>query len=250
MLMLRAYFDDSGHSQDPNDTVVCIGGCVSPVSAWEQLQPEWKRVLEDFKVPYLHMKEFAHSEGVFAEGWKGDEPKRTAFLGALMDTMDRHVMSVVSTTVLISDFNRLTAVQRQQMVDPHFMCLQDVFLASTITLHDKPNEQVDIVFSNQSRHVGLTERFLESAREEMSLGGRLGAFTWASPQSILPLQAADLVAYETRRFAKDLFLDQASTMRTPMKRLFRMMPFFHFFDKNEITKRFYFNGLGTFHVSS
>ncbi len=37
-------------------------------------------------------------------------------------------------------------------------------------------------------------------------------------------------------------------MRTPMKRLFRMMPFFHFFDRNEIVKRFYFRGSGTLYV--
>ena len=56
MLMLRSYFDDSGDSQDPGETVCCIAGCISSLEAWEHLQLEWEKVLSDFKVPYLHMK--------------------------------------------------------------------------------------------------------------------------------------------------------------------------------------------------
>lgn len=92
--MLHAFFDDSGHAHDPNETVCCIGGCISPGEAWDQLKQEWVRVLEEFRVPFLHMREFAHSTGIFKDGWKGDEPKRKAFLSALMNIMDRHVMSV------------------------------------------------------------------------------------------------------------------------------------------------------------
>src|SRR5678815_4369685 len=80
MLMLQAFFDDSGKSTDPTETVCGIGDAVAPLDAWEALESEWKSVLEKFRVPYLHMKEYAHSTGVFQDGWKGEAGKRKDFL--------------------------------------------------------------------------------------------------------------------------------------------------------------------------
>ena len=250
MLLLQAYYDDSGDSNTPGESVYCIGGGISPLPAWEKLEQEWQNVLCEFQVPYLHMKEFAHSIGAYKDGWKGDEPKRKTFLSALMDIMDRHVMSVIGATVLIEDFNNLSQQQQEQMVDPHFMCLQDVFLGSTVHLHDKPEENINIVFSRQSRHIGRTEEFFRQYTEHGNWGSRLGSFSWAQAKMTPALRVADLVAYEMRTFARDLFRDGPTTMRTPMKRLFRMGPYFHFFDRNEIIKRFYFSGRPTIHMTN
>jgi hypothetical protein len=42
---------------------------------WEQFEIKRERALVDFQIPYFHMREFAHSTGVF-EDWKGKETKR------------------------------------------------------------------------------------------------------------------------------------------------------------------------------
>jgi hypothetical protein len=46
-------------------------------------------VLGEFHVTDIHMKDFAHFRGAFADGWKGEEPKRIAFLRSLVGVITR-----------------------------------------------------------------------------------------------------------------------------------------------------------------
>jgi hypothetical protein len=86
MMMLTAYLDESGHSQDQKVRFMGMAGLIATSEYWQHYEREWKRVLKDFQIPYFHMKEYAHSVGVFA-GWKADEPKRRALYGELMNVM-------------------------------------------------------------------------------------------------------------------------------------------------------------------
>ena len=88
MAALKGYFDESGKENDPQfaDSAVGVGGYVTTVNSWRDIESRWTAVLTlpEFGVPYLHMKEFAHSSpGSPFETWKGDEPRRAAFMAAL-----------------------------------------------------------------------------------------------------------------------------------------------------------------------
>ena len=76
----------------------------------------------------------------------------------------------------------------------------------------------------------------------MTIGPMLGSFTWESYKDVIPLQVADLVAYEMKIFASTLIDPRRNSIRNPMKRLFMINPFFTFLDHNEIVKRFYVSG--------
>jgi hypothetical protein len=75
--MLTGYFDASGSEDDLPASVVA--GFIQSVNAWAQFTDQWQEMLDDFRVPYLHMKEFNHSVKAFAD-WKGDGKKRAAFI--------------------------------------------------------------------------------------------------------------------------------------------------------------------------
>src|ERR1700704_2413132 len=76
MAFLTAYLDES-----KSDPMFVLGGFVAPVQAWSRFSRNWKKVLNEYKVPYLHMKEFAFFKGPFKE-WTEDD--RKAFLGQLL----------------------------------------------------------------------------------------------------------------------------------------------------------------------
>jgi hypothetical protein len=254
MLMLKTYLDDSGKSDDPCEQMCCIAGCVSPIQAWEDFEPEWKAVLAKFEVPYLHMREYAHSEGPFKK-WRGNEAVRKDFLAALMDIMDRHVLSVIGTTIPINAFKRLTGDQKRAVRDPYFMCLQQTLHAAgsiafaetavpqhlgLVNPHDA--EKIQVIFSRQDDFKSQADSLYEYMQRHATIGPMLGAFTWDSYKNAVPLQAADLVAYEMRGFAADLSTDGPTMVRVPMKRLFGMNPLVTFFNYNDIVKRFHFSG--------
>jgi hypothetical protein len=83
MLKLSAYFDETGHSKGDKHRFVGMAGLVAPADRWEPFESEWTRALAHFGIPYFHMREFAHSVGVFKD-WKGKEDKRRELYGLLM----------------------------------------------------------------------------------------------------------------------------------------------------------------------
>jgi hypothetical protein len=85
MLGLTAYFDESGHADDPRCRFVGIGGLCAPLAAWEEFDEKWQGILDDQcgGQPF-HMKEFSFGEGQFKE-WS--KPEREKLLGALVKTI-------------------------------------------------------------------------------------------------------------------------------------------------------------------
>lgn len=259
MLSLKTYLDDSGKSDDPAESITCIAGAISPLQAWEELESEWKEILRQYDVPYLHMKEYAHSvAGSPFEKWKGNEDVRRAFLSSLMDIMGRKVLGVIGTTVPNEHFRRLSFTHRQMLRDPYFMCFQQTMLSAGVnafaefksigrsleipTSELPDGEKMEVIFSKQDEFRSSAETFYGAIQDGMTIGPMLGSFTWASYKDVIPLQVADLIAYEMKSFASTLLNPTRCIIRTPMKRLLMLNPLFSFLDYNEMVKRFYVTG--------
>ena len=54
--MLRAYFDDSGKSDDPSETATVVAGAIAKLEDWATLEVAWRRILNDFSVREMHMR--------------------------------------------------------------------------------------------------------------------------------------------------------------------------------------------------
>ncbi|MCH8041010.1 MAG: DUF3800 domain-containing protein [Nitrospinae bacterium] len=240
VMALTSYLDDSGKYEDPGCKICCVGGCVSPEDAWKEFNTEWKAVLDQYGVPYLHMKEYAHSSGENFGSWKDDEEKRRTFLSALMDIIERKVMCVVGATVPIQAFDMLTPDQKRMVLDPFFMCTQEAFHGSSAAGWAW-RQKIKVRFSNDSENSQRIKRCFDYIKTNSQIGEALEDFDMQDMRDNPPLQAADLVAYEVHYFAKTLIETGPGHLRTPMKRLFRENYYFTFFDYNSIVKRFYFS---------
>jgi hypothetical protein len=84
MTVFRAYYDASGVEKEPGHLVVV--GLAATDKKWGRFEARWDDVLEQYGVTYFHMKDYAHSHREYA-GWKGDEPRRAAFVAALLQTI-------------------------------------------------------------------------------------------------------------------------------------------------------------------
>src|SRR5689334_13927510 len=80
---LVGYFDESGHSS--NTDFISIGAFVAEEVAWARISEAWTGALERSGAPYLHMADFAHSQGVYA-GW--DEPRRRRLLAECVSAIN------------------------------------------------------------------------------------------------------------------------------------------------------------------
>lgn len=103
----------------------------------------------EFDVPYLHMKEFAHSKpGSPFEAWKGDEPRRAAFLAALAKVIRQSDLAGVGAIVRVPDLLRFN---RDYGLDLQAYPLG--VYASLIELSRRyPNRDVETLWDKVDRH--------------------------------------------------------------------------------------------------
>ena len=67
MMILKGYFDDSGDAIDPQHQACSVGGYITNADAWPSFEDDWQKALDEFEVPYLHMKGIRRSEWTLPE---------------------------------------------------------------------------------------------------------------------------------------------------------------------------------------
>ena len=80
-----------------------MAGFVSTEAKWIKFKNAWNAVLNKYEVPYLHMKDFTCSTGIF-KTWRGDEERRKRFLIDLIKVAKKGVRKGFSCSVLLHDF--------------------------------------------------------------------------------------------------------------------------------------------------
>ena len=201
VLALWSYFDESGHSEDPNCSVLSVGGAVSSVGGWKRLVPEWNAVLKEFSVSQLHMKEFAHSKREFV-GWTED--KRRAFLSRLVGLMTRDVDTYIGRVMdLRDDWRESPGALRERLKNPYHGCfIFCVNLAMSYAKNLDPAEELNVVMAHHPEYSGWANDVFQAMREGPD-GHRLGSLSFDTPAQLVQLQTADLVAYELQHYTTD-----------------------------------------------
>src|SRR5262249_9657185 len=69
VVVLKAFFDESGHSGD--SAFVCLGGCIASLEAWTEFEIKWEQKLHQYGIACFHMTDFESNWGEF-ENWKED----------------------------------------------------------------------------------------------------------------------------------------------------------------------------------
>ena len=63
MAALTGYFDASGKASNPFAIELVVSGFISTPKKWNQFEQYWQALLDEFDLPYFHMREFAPSKG-------------------------------------------------------------------------------------------------------------------------------------------------------------------------------------------
>jgi hypothetical protein len=227
MLGLAAYFDESGHSEDPACRFVGIGGMCAPAAAWDEFEGKWQAVLDDQcgSVPF-HMNKFAAQEEPF-NGW--DETRRKKLLGSLVKVIKETGAQVFGSVVSLDAYDvlRQGIPQAEKFLgDPYHLCFQDVTRAAALSvighglepslrsiedwIEFENNERVAMVYARQKEYgtisspagtpqqnMGRAESLWYAIKDTNPHFGKwMGSYASAIPDELNFLQAADLFAYE------------------------------------------------------
>lgn len=203
LLVLRAYFDDSG--THGGSEVVVWAGFMATCEEWGAIEEEWDALLRRYEITSFHATDVGHAERE-CEGW-GINKREAAFLEFSRLLTSRNVAGI-SSVVRRSDWNavpdpgiRSLFPQPSHLTFEH--CMQQALnLAQGASLVTGKIEKVSLYFdcgaaSNREGAVGYDlARQYKSSWVVSPWFDQLG---FRSVTDTIPLQAADLLAYETFR---------------------------------------------------
>ncbi len=202
MSVYVVYFDASGTKDDPNTPSMTVAGFVTTESKWRKFERDWAFALAAEGITILHMKEFAHSTGQFAVGWKNDEPRRRRFLQSLHRVIKRRTDRPISATLILSEYKAVDKVYKlhESIGQPYSVTAQ---LAITLTRKwmKRSHPKDDILFIFEKGDDDQAELAIEVKHFKLVVSP---IFVEKDSHVGVPLQAGDFIAYEHGKVFNDL----------------------------------------------
>lgn len=230
-VMLKAYMDDSGtHADSP---VCLIAGYWGGTNQWKQFEQRWKLVLDRHKVDEFHAKVFwgrdASKERIGPyKGWS--DRKRHAFMEELLRVIGSVKVHPFAFGVLSSEWSKRTSWQKKILSggsgkslnnapqNPMFMSFQTAILRICRYCHE--GVAMHFVMDSNANTNGWSAICYNKAKKELATSEwghlkpeNLGDLVFSDSKKALPLQAADLLAYEAFKYAKWAKGDSKARMR-------------------------------------
>ncbi len=199
LAMLAAYFDAAGKEHD--QTYIVVAGFVSSGRDWATFEKEWQQRLEEDELRYFHANEFAHSIKEF-DGWRGDETRRRMLAGDLMAIIQRHVYRKFGTVVKnVHVEQHLSEDVRRQILVNGYVVAGRTTIADVTRWREREGWEtaVSYVFEDGDEGKGALSDLLDQhGYPRPSFGPKRDTLTKAGVmRAVVPLQAADWLAYET-----------------------------------------------------
>lgn len=201
LLMLTAYIDDSG--TDAKGPFCVLAGYISDVERWKAFSDAWDDELHaPPKIAHFKMSEANNRRGPF---WNWDEEARDRKVARLARIANNHAIGAIASIVSHKVYRGQAKGFLPKTIDnPYWLCFQKVVL-ETIRIYGNEGGggKINFVFDAQGEGYerralqileGWRDLFTSTAYEPF-----IGSITFASDLDVLPLQAADLLAWHVRR---------------------------------------------------
>jgi Protein of unknown function (DUF3800) len=211
--VFQCYFDDSGKESEPSNRFVVIAGYLAVDEVWGRFQNVWGHLLVKYGLPGVHMKEIL---GIARQkGW--DVPK-------LNEVLQEFIVAIRAAPALIGfgiavdadEWRNLSPERRRLFGDAQeFACTRIVRrIRDRLNEAGLHREQMAMFFDQDfefaRRRLTLFEHITKRSRD---LRESLTVLSFADARHYYPLQAADLLAWETRRHLINLVGGQRDTTR-------------------------------------
>jgi|HubBroStandDraft_6_1064221.scaffolds.fasta_scaffold247341_2 hypothetical protein len=197
---LTAFIDDSSSSED--DQILLLAGYAQTAQVWAAFSDDWDKVLREKPViRYCHMTEAESLKGEFL-GWDGEQRNRK--LAALAHVIVEHDPWSIECFVSRKKYEEILEPGiAYDLRGPYFPCFYGT-IVSLVRYHAQTGITLptDFVFDEQGKIGAEAVLWYEVIKglqkpEVRSLMG--GTPLFRDDKKVLPLQAADMIAWHLRR---------------------------------------------------
>jgi Protein of unknown function (DUF3800) len=236
------YADDSG--SEPQSPIFFFAGLLTAADDRAAFSDEWNAALARHpKLDYFKMSEAASLRGQFEQhrGWNDQKRDDRVITLARIATKYARLRASVSIRHDLFDkyFLSVPAVERNLATDTPYVLLftQMISVALLHANYQGMREKIDFIFDQQCgfsdeavRHWPLFKFSLETSLRPDLLQMIGGTPFFQDEKDFLPLQAADLYAWQARNHYVENHRVQNQTVWVPMNNILRMfsnIPSFH-----------------------
>jgi hypothetical protein len=196
---LRLYMDESG-GDDPNTPHAVIGGMLIFRRAFLLFEEEWDRMLVDHGIPEgIHMKEFGRPHGRLAK--MSDCCRRELFIEVCY-LIQKYRAVTLAATLSNEEYKANIPKAARDKYSVYAMCF-DLTVIMNHKLAEANNYQDPIPFILDSgnpykHHIVQAHGFMQKRFQKFHFV-HLGSLTFDDDRALGILQAADVIAWGTRR---------------------------------------------------
>ncbi|HLX86540.1 MAG TPA: DUF3800 domain-containing protein [Terriglobales bacterium] len=199
--MIHCFFDDSGKESEANNPFVCIAGYMAVGDDWwTMLSNAWAHQLVKHGLPWVHMKEFMNDQGDYRPP-EWDWPKKKAVLEEFIKIIKGCQIIGFGVAVDAVAWRKLPKELTKIEGTAQEFCFMRIIRAIVERLKmSRPDDWVSLYYDCDEEFTPARfKRFIGLRKRRPEVGKYFRAFSIADPKSFLPLQAADLLAWQTRK---------------------------------------------------
>jgi hypothetical protein len=200
--VLQAWIDDSGRGKESDSPFFVLAGYAGPVESFENMSDDWQRIMaEEPKLAYLKGKEANALDRNF-KGWTTEQ--RDAKLEKLIASIRKNELIALSLSVSYRDFNRTLRQPKGVLKNPFGIGFAHVIVWLLHSAHVKvEREEIEMIFDQgvlaREKEIEAAYRGMKWAFPKEAMDLLVGRPRFEDDKRNMPLQAADLFAWNVRR---------------------------------------------------
>lgn len=199
--MIHLFLDDSGKESSPRMPWVCMAGYLADYEPYVGLLGKWRQLTLRHGIAALHMKDLIPLTGPYKGlGW--DETKRDEVICDFISVINETRMFGVGVAVEMAAWQRVKA----QFPMPgwrsvHLFCVERIMQRVITQLHAVGvDDTLNLIFDTDPEFGrDRFNLFCAMMANDKRASRRLASISFAHPEYYPGLQAADLLAWETRK---------------------------------------------------
>jgi hypothetical protein len=206
-----------------------MAGFVSTVSQWAEFSRKWEQAINEAGIPCFHMADFVARVRPFD---KLTDLQREQLMRRLVMLINQYALASFDMAVLQSDFDEMLSEYKDTIRSSWtyltMMSINGVMFWSRMQSHLEP---IHFIFDRGDRYSNeFNAAFAHwlAKKPTFSKEMLLGDFVLADRCAQIPLQAADMFAWEVLKYRANKLTNPATAMRGSLKQLLKT-PLFSIF---------------------
>lgn len=203
---VNLYLDESG-GQDPNTPVAVVAGILINRSHYQPFEDSWEEMLQRYGMePPLHMKEFGRPHGRFAVMTDVD---RHELFAEATELINAHKIASIAAKITNAEYEAHVPQEVRDKFSAYGMCFNlAAVMNHQLAEHNSYKEKIAFfldIGNPYASHVVKAHAAMYQTQQEHFL--HVGPLSFDDDKDFGVLQAADVIAWGTRRRASGIALD-------------------------------------------